>query len=253
MNACAGAFAAGIELVDSGAGIDIHLDAAHKVMLAGEDRHRLLGHIIASLKEILIDHGEAVFNELRVLMGNIKIELVAAGLLGLEYDRMGDHISRSQLKALVIVLHEPFKVTVFQVSALAPYRLGDKEALPGVAVIECGGVELYIAEVFDLGTEAVCRSDAVAGGDSGVGGIFIHSADAAGGKDAEMTGAGNELAVLQHQQGKTGLGTADTGHDSVFPDSDIFLLLNIPKKRGFDLEAGSILMVEDAVHTVAAL
>ena len=76
---------------------------------------------------------------------------------------MGNNISRRKFKAFVIILHESFLVAVQQICALAAYSLGYQEALPCLAVVESGWVELYIAQVLYLGAHLVSLGNAVAG------------------------------------------------------------------------------------------
>ena len=69
------ALAAGIEIRKAGLGIIVNIDAAHKVVLTREYGHRLLGKVVALLEEVLVYHGEAIFQELAVLIAYVEIEV----------------------------------------------------------------------------------------------------------------------------------------------------------------------------------
>ena len=76
MNACVGTFAAGIQPGDICTCIGIHVYAAHKIVVARENRDKVFGHIYPGVQEILIYHREAVSDKVGVFMCDVKIELV---------------------------------------------------------------------------------------------------------------------------------------------------------------------------------
>ena len=168
-------------------------------MLAWVYRYRLLCHIIALFKQVLVYHREAFLEEFAVLVAYIKVEIGRACLLGFENDSMGYHISRSKFKALVIVMHEALLVAVKEVCALATYSLGNKEALTGSTVVECGRMELDVAEILYLSAHFISESDTVACSDSRVCGELINTSDTACSKDEEVA-VHSLICIIRHFQ-----------------------------------------------------
>ena len=81
-------------------------------MLAREDRNRFFGHVVALFQNLFVDHGEPIADELRILVGNVQIEVVGLGLPALQNDRAGYHVTGCQLQPLVIAVHEPLLLAV---------------------------------------------------------------------------------------------------------------------------------------------
>lgn len=167
---------------------------------------------------------------------------------------MGNDITGSEFKALVVVVHEAFLMAVEQISALTADGFGNKEALTGSAVIERSRVELHIAEVLDLSAQFKGESDAVAGSDSGVGSELVHSADTAGSHYHEVAVSGGIVIVQILQQSRVAGGSLfHTAHDGVFHYLHIWELLDVFQQGRGDLLTGSVSVVEDTVMAVTAL
>ena len=113
------ALAAGIEPVHAGLRIGIDVNAAHEVMLAGIDRHRLFCEVIALLQQFIIDFREPRPDLLRILMRNVNPEVLRACALAFEDDCVRHNVTRCELKAVVIALHKALHIAVSQVRALA--------------------------------------------------------------------------------------------------------------------------------------
>ena len=223
-------------------------------MLAWEDGHGLLGHIVALLKQVLVYHGEALLEELAVLVAYIKVEVRGVLLARLKDYGVGNYVSGSKLQTLVIVVHEALLVAVQQVSSLAADSLGNEEALSGSAVVEGCGVELNIAQVLYLCAHFVGKGYAVACCDGGVSCELVYTSDTACCHYHEVAVAGLIGVISQLEQcGVACLCLLYAAHHGVLHDSDVAELLYILQKCGGYLLARSVCVVENTVVAVTAL
>src|SRR6476620_9080478 len=131
----AGDLAGGVEPVDRRAAVDVGLDSAHDVVLAGLDDDRLGGDVDAG--EILADVDDLSQRLEHAALrhdGDVEVDALAVdadattfvdlGLLG-----AGDDIARGEFHLVRrVLLHEALAVGVEQVRALATSALGDQEA-----------------------------------------------------------------------------------------------------------------------------
>ena len=92
---------------------------------------------------------------------------------------MGNNVSGSKFKSVVVIMHKPFAVFVEQICALASYSFGNKETLPCVLVVESCGMELNKAQIFNVRTHFISKCNTVSGSDSGICSVFINSSDSA--------------------------------------------------------------------------
>ena len=247
------AFAGSVQIGNRGLRVVVYLDAAHQIVLAREDRNRLLGHIIALFHDLFVDHGETVLDKFRVFIGDVQIEVVRMGLPALQNDGTGNHITGRKLQSLVIAVHKAFFVAVQQICALTPDSLRDQEALSGVVVVESGGMELDQMQVPDLCAVLIGKRNAVAGCDLGVGGELVDPSDAAGRQHHKVAAVNGAGTALHHIHRETGLRFLHSHHHSVFQNGHIGQRLYLFNQLVQDLCAGSILMMEDPVTAVSAL
>ena len=180
----AGALAGGVEARDLGRAVDVGLDAAHRVVVAGLDVDRLAGDVDAG--EVAADEHDLAQRLVDALLrddGDVERDgavgeaaaLVDLGLLGAR-----DDVARRKLHLVGrVALHEALALGVQQVRALAAGALGDQEALAGQA----GRVVLDHLHVHQRRADAVGHRDPVAGADQGVGGRLPDLAVAAGRED----------------------------------------------------------------------
>ena len=80
VNACVGTLACCIQTVNRGAGIQININSAHKIVLAREHRNPVFGNVNTLFKTAFIYHRKTLFKKLGRRAGNIKIEVVASCL-----------------------------------------------------------------------------------------------------------------------------------------------------------------------------
>ena len=138
MDGDAGHLAGGVEAGDRGRAVDVGLDPAHDVVLAGADLDRLARDVGA--REVAPDVDDLAQRLERALArndGDVEEDAAAAladaaalvdlGLLGAR-----DDVARGQLHLVGrVLLHEALAVGVEQVRALAAGALGDEEAVLG--------------------------------------------------------------------------------------------------------------------------
>ena len=105
-------------------------------------------------------------------------------------------------------------------------------------IVECGRVELNQAEILDARTELICDADAVAGRDSGVCGIFVDAADAAGRHNEKMAVDDTEFAFAEQFNGEAGFRLDGAAHDGEFRDCDIREFSGLRKQAAENLCTG---------------
>ncbi len=230
--------------------MQIHVDAAHQIVLARVDRYPVLGDIHALLQAARVYHRKAVLHKVGRLVRDVKIKILAAGFERLACDRVGNHVARRQLSALVIVKGKALAVTVQQHRALAAHGFADEKALAVLVRRKGGGMELHARQVADLGAQHVGKGNAVAGGDRGVGGVLIDPADAAGRQNAVAAAEIQRLAVVQDAQIKAVQRFVHGIEQRVFENIDVGQLLDRFDQRIHDRLAGGVLVVDDAVAAV---
>ena len=214
MDRDAGDLARGVEAGDVGAPVDVGLDAAHRVVVAGLDADRFAGDVDAG--EVAADEDDLAQRLVDPLFrhhGDVEGDgpvgeaaaLVDLGLLG-----AGDDVARGELHLVRrVALHEPLALGVEQVGALAAGALGDQEALAR----QRRRVVLDHLHVHQLRPDPVGHRDPVAGADQRVGGRLPDLAVAAAGEDHRLRPeqlhravgdvAGDDaaaLALLVHRQ-----------------------------------------------------
>ena len=95
MDTRVGALAGGIKPRDSGSRVEIHIYAAHEIVLAGEHRNRLLCHIISAFKTCCGYRGKVLTDKISALVYYIKIKFVAARAFRLGDYRLGNNVAGS--------------------------------------------------------------------------------------------------------------------------------------------------------------
>ena len=132
----AGDLAGGVEARDRRLAVDVGLDAAHDVVLAGADHDRLArdvdaGEVLADVDDLAqrLEHALARHDrDVEVDAGAVGADaaaLVDLGLLGAR-----DDVARGELHLVGrVLLHEALALGVEQVRALAAGALGDEEAV----------------------------------------------------------------------------------------------------------------------------
>src|SRR4051794_447413 len=183
--------AGGVEAGDRRRAVDVGLDAAHDVVLAGADQDRLArdvdaGEVLADVDDLAQRLERALARDDRDVevdpdaAGPDAAALVDLGLLGAR-----DDVARGQLHLVGrVLLHEALALGVEQVGALAARALGDQEP-----VLHQGGrVVLDHLHVHQRRADAVGLGDAVAGADQAVGRRLEALAGAAGGQDDVLGG-----------------------------------------------------------------
>ena len=216
MHRDAGALAGRVEAGDRGLAVDVGLDAAHHVVVAGLDVDRLArdvhaGEVAAHVHDLaqrLVDalardHGDV---ERHRAVGEAAA-LVDLGLLGAR-----DHVARGQLHLVGrVLLHEALALGVVELRALAAGALGDQQPEPG----QRGRVVLDHLHVHQRGADAVGHGDPVPGADQRIRGRVVDLAVAAGGQDHGLgreqlhravadvarDGAGDAAVLVLHQRG----------------------------------------------------
>ena len=192
----AGAFAGGVEARDVGLALDVGLDAAHHVVVAGLDVYRLggdvrAGEVAAHVHDLAQRLEDAVARDHGDVQRHRAVR-EAAALVDLGLLRAGDHVARGQLHLVGrVLLHEALTLGVVEVRPLAARSLGDQQADAG----ERRGVVLDHLHVHQRSARAVGHRDAVARADEGVGGRVEDLPVAAGGQDHGLGGEQLERAV----------------------------------------------------------
>ena len=92
----AGALAHGIQTLDAGAGVEIHLDTATQIVRSRHHGDIFLGDVDAQVQAVLIDVGEVMLGLLGILVRHVKIDMVLASLLHLAVDGAGHHVTRCE-------------------------------------------------------------------------------------------------------------------------------------------------------------
>ena len=180
----AGALAGRVEAGHVGGAVDVGLDAAHRVVVAGLDVDRLPGDVDAG--EVAADEDDLAQRLVHALLrddGDVERDgavgeaaaLVDLGLLG-----TGDDVARGELHLVRrVALHEALALGVEQVGALAAGALGDQEALAR----KRRRVVLDHLHVHQRRACPVGHRDPVARADQGVRGRLPDLPVAAGGED----------------------------------------------------------------------
>ena len=138
--------------------------------------------------------GNRFFQMLGIEMGQIQINYRILGPADFEFmnDGAGDDVARGQFGHGMVLGHEAIHLEVAKVGTFAPQGLREKKAR-GFFQVERGGMELDELHVADFGAGTERHGDAIAGGNTGVGGVAIELAEAAGG---EEHGRGGHLLGL---------------------------------------------------------
>ena len=193
------AFARGIQPVDSSVTVNVHVDAAHQIVLTGKHRDVLSGDVHPFLQTALVNHREAIADKFRAAEGDVQRKILTAGAGGLLHDAARNHVARRELPALVVALHKALAGVVEQQRPFAAHRLRDQEAFPAGGRRKGGRMELDQPQVFDPRPQLVSEGDAVAGRDRGVGGVRVYPADAAGAQNTIGTGQGAVILLRVEQ------------------------------------------------------
>ena len=218
MYAGVGALARSVQTGDIRSALAVDVDTAHQIVLAGVNRERLLGHVVALLEHLAVDHREVSLDELGILVGNIQPELIGAGLRLLLHHALGNHVAGSKLLALrLVLLHEALLVAVQQV--LNSIASGDR------------GVRGVVVDSADTAGRQDNRVSAVVL-------VLLLSRLVVVGEDVREEHSVLLLQAAEHRP-------VDYGH--------VFKLLHLLYQVGFDLKAGCILVVGDTAAGVSAL
>ena len=167
-----------------------------------------------------------------------------------------------------VFFHEGHPVGVAQDGAGAAHGLGDEERGRLLGVVEGGRVELDELHAAHDPFGAIDHRHAVAGGHHRVGGVLIDHAEAAGGHHRHLREDGVDLLGLGvidvrpvagdvgraavHLHAEVVLGD-DLHRQTVLVNFDVRVLPRGHDQLLLDLIAGDVLVVQDAVHGVAAL
>ena len=187
MDTGAGYFAGGVEARQGGAAEDVGVDSAHGVVSGGTDGSRRGFEIDAVAETGLIDAWEAAAHEAGGKMSEIQKDAgVVAGSEGagvgggakFEHDGARDDIARREFFQGMIALHEALAAGVAKISAFAAQRFAQQETR-SVGNVERSGMELDELDVGDGRAGSIGASDAVAGRDIGIRGVFKDAAEAA--------------------------------------------------------------------------
>ncbi len=180
--------ACGVEPWKVGAAVEIDDHPAAGVMLGGDDRDRLPGHVDAQAEQLFVDVGEMPLHEFGVEVADVEMDVIEPEPLDLVINRARDDIARRQFGALVEIRHEA--IAGFrnqQPSAFAAHRFGDEEVLH-LGVEQASRVELHEFHVGDAGASAPRHRNAVAGRAARRGRELIGPPRAAGGQDCRAGG-----------------------------------------------------------------
>ena len=113
-----GDLAAGVEVLDAGAGRGVGLDAADHVMGAGPDRDQVVADVDVEALAQVADHGESLGEVLFIEVPHVEVDVGRVGLAHLGEDGPADDVARGQLTRFVIVLHEAPALGVQQIRRL---------------------------------------------------------------------------------------------------------------------------------------
>ena len=248
MNTVAAGLTHGVEVIHGGLGVAVHMDAAHEVVLGGNHGDGLLGDVVALFQAVGVDVLEVAPD---LSLGDLlkgEAHVVAALLLHLGENGLGDHVTGQQL------LHEALALAVDEDGALAPAGLGDQEGPAGLAGVQAGGMDLHVVQVLQLHTMALGDLQGVAGEAGEVGGVLIVAANAAGGHDGVLSVDGQLVAVLGDCQntGADAVFLHDVGHGGVLQDLHVGQLLHGGSQLGGDLFAGQVVVEADPGLGVSA-
>ena len=182
-------------------------------------------------------------------------------------DRAGDDVARRELAVGMNFAQELLPVGVGDSSALAPKRLGQEEAAPGVQ--ERGRVELDVLEVQQARPRAPRHREAVAAGAGRVRRVQVDLAEASGREDRLARQAGRDGAAvlaLEQVRADDDRGVIPVGRiDRVVGERqqidrrrleeppDVLLAAAGLDERPLDRGAGLVLDVENARNRVRSL
>ena len=145
-----------------GARMEVHHNPAAGIMLRRNNRDRLLGHIDAKAHQLLMDRREMLAYKFRWLVADVQMDIVEAISFDLVIISPCDHIARSQLHPLRIVISH-IAIAGFgmqQMPALATHSLSDEEILD-LKIIEASRVELHHFHIGNTRTRTPCHGDSV--------------------------------------------------------------------------------------------
>ncbi len=127
METGAATLAHGVETLDGAFTVEVDLDAAAEVVGSGCNRNHVAGYVDAKREAFLVDVGEMTARLLRVLVGDIEVDVVGTSELHLGVDGTGHDVAGCKRETRVIFLHEFLAVDVLEYGTVATHGLGDEE------------------------------------------------------------------------------------------------------------------------------
>ena len=251
-----GALARGVQPCDICRALSVNVDAAHQIVLAGVNRNRLFGHIVALFEHVFVNHREVVLDEIRVLIRNVKPEFVRAGFLLLLHNALRHNVARGKLLALGLVArHKALLVAVKQVSALAAHGFGYQEALALFSVGKGCRVKLNVAQILDFRAEVEGKLNSVTRGNRGVCGVVIHATYTACRENNIIRAVIFVLIIIgcNNVRKENSVLFLQTAEHGVVDNGNILELRYLPDKICFDFLACGVLVVSNSAARVTAL
>src|ERR1700681_4608223 len=195
MDRDARALARSVDARDAGGAELVGLDAAHRVVHAGQDRDRGVDRVLARrVQRQLADLRQALEDLLAPQMAQVEEHAAvdAAAFHDLGPLRPAHDVARRELALVRGVLeHEALAVFVQEISALAARSLGEQHAV----LLERGRVELDELHVHQRDAGPVGDRRAVGRRGAAVAGLAVDATEAAGGEDGRLRGDELQLAV----------------------------------------------------------
>ena len=267
VQAGAGAFAGSVQVLDAGAGVAVHHDAAAAVMRHRDYRQQVFGDVDADGEAFGVNSGEMVEDLFFGDRAAIQEHMVVAGDFHFVVDSAGYHIAGSQFQTRVVAVHEVVAPDGAEFGACASYGFRNQEAGLLAGIVEAGRMELDEFHVRDLAFGPVNHRHAVAGGYYRVGGVGVDVAVAAGGQHRGLgqdglyfIGIGVEYVGSEtfdvgraagHFHAEVVLGN-QVYREIAFQEFDVGVFADGFQQGAFYFGSGLVLVVQDAVRGMPA-
>ena len=232
--------------------VDLH--PTDHVVGAGTNWNAIAGNVDPKLGTPFGNAGESFFGIIPLEWTQVEVNTRMARLLHAIEDRLADHVTRGEFRALVKQGHESLTIGIQQMRALAADRFGD-EAPATTSDVEHRGMELHKLHIEQFRARTIGNGMTVARCDERIG-RFTKELTSATGTQNRLLGPDKSLAmILVPNQGSATLVIVgqQIDRESVLPDLRSQFLASPLNHRPHDFLAGGISQgVGDSVVAVSS-
>ena len=216
MQACARAFAQGIQTLDARLSVKIYLDTATQIMRCRSYRYIVFSDIDAQAETFLIYIREVLFSFFRIFMCYIKVYMVFAAMFHFAIDGTCYDIAWSERQTRIVLLHELLACQVTQYTSVTTHRLSNKETRTIARMEECCRMELNELHILYYTFGTIYHCDTVACSNKRIGSMTINSLATAGSHYCNSRQESIYLAssLIKHIRSKTLDARSMTGNNN---------------------------------------